>query len=67
MSVSENTDGGISKEQDENTSAEVVETQRTVDGITYTILSRSSENAAQTLQIKLEAMIGREITKLSFH
>lgn len=40
-------------------------TKHTIDNITYTIKSRSSENAKQTLKDKLEAVISREIAKIT--
>jgi len=40
-------------------------TKRTIDNITYTIKSRSSENATQTLKNKLEACIARDIAKIT--
>ena len=47
----------------EKTSAEFVST-RTVDNITYTVISSNSETATQTLKAKLEAAIGREIAQI---
>ena len=40
-------------------------TNRTIDNITYTIKSRTSESATQTLKEKLEACIVRDIGKLT--
>ena|GEM_PF-1935228 len=48
----------------ENTASAVI-TKRTIDNITYTIKSRSSEDATQTLKDKLEACIARDIAKLT--
>jgi hypothetical protein len=48
---------------DENLSEKCIKTQRVIDGITYTTIARSSANAKQTLQAKLEAIIGREIAR----
>jgi len=38
---------------------------RTIDNITYTIKSSSSESATQTLKNKLEACIARDIAKIT--
>jgi hypothetical protein len=40
-------------------------TKRTIDNITYTIKSRLSDSATQTLKDKLEASISRDIAKLT--
>jgi len=40
-----------------------VTTTRIIDGITYTVIARSSETATQTLPQKLDAIISREIAK----
>jgi len=40
-------------------------TKRTIGNITYTVKSRSSESATQTLKDKLEAIISRDIAKLT--
>jgi hypothetical protein len=40
-------------------------TKRTIDNITYTIKSRSIDSATQTLKDKLEAIISRDIAKLT--
>jgi hypothetical protein len=66
MSDSESSAKNIAKVQDENTTDDAVVTRHTVDNITYTVISRSSEKAAQTLQAKLEAIIGNDIAKMSF-
>lgn len=39
-------------------------TEHTIDNITYTIKSRSSEKATQTLREKLDAVIARDIAKM---
>jgi len=39
--------------------------KHTIDDITYTVKSRSSRDATQTLKDKLEAIIGREIAKMT--
>jgi len=51
----------ITEEIEEN----VHTTSRTIDNITYTIKSRSSEIATKTLKDKLEACIARDIGKLT--
>jgi len=58
------THSSVNSKYIEEFASEII-TKHTIDNITYTIKSRSSENATQTLKDKLEACIARDIAKIT--